>query len=220
MVGSFATMLAVRLGLGIRRGALRADFLWQRPVVVALYRARYRHCRDLGRVQPRAGARRTGRGLVDRDAVVALVLHHHRRGRICLGAGMDRVGLDAGKNAMATAGGARTHPCRARRRHRTAEPRRCWLSWAHPLSSDLGSVHLPGLPRLHRLPLYFLAAELPPNRSAPVDAQFSLPRSIFVSCGCIPSPFRIMITYRVESPVARRISARGHFVTSGGKPSL
>jgi hypothetical protein len=22
-----------------------------------------------------------------------------------------------------------------------------------------------------------------------------------VSCGCIPSPFRIMITYRVESPV-------------------
>lgn len=41
-----------------------------------------------------------------------------------------------------------------------------------------------------------------------------------VSCGCIPSPFRIMITYRVESPVARRTSARGHFVISGGKPSL
>ena len=35
-----------------------------------------------------------------------------------------------------------------------------------------------------------------------------------VSCGCIPSPFRIMITYRVESPVARRISARGYFVIS------
>jgi hypothetical protein len=63
MVGSFATMLAVRARFRNRRGALRADFLWQRSVVVALYRARYRHCRDLGRVQPRAGARRAGRGL-------------------------------------------------------------------------------------------------------------------------------------------------------------
>ena len=56
-------------------------------------------------------------------------------------------------------------------RHRAAEPQRCRLSRADPLSGDVGSVHLSGLPRLHRLSVHFLAAELPANRTAPVDAQ-------------------------------------------------
>ena len=154
-----------------RRGAVRPDLLWQRPGVVALYRARHRHRRDLGRVQPRAGARRAGRGLVDRDAVMALVLHHHRRGRLCLGRGLARTGLDTGKDAVAAASRARTHPRRTRRRHRAAEPRWCRLSRADPLPGDVGPVHLSGLPRLHGLSVHLLAAELPANRSASVDAQ-------------------------------------------------
>ena len=53
---------------GNRRGAVRSDWSYQqRPVMVALYRARHRDCRDLAPVHPRACARRSGRRLADRE---------------------------------------------------------------------------------------------------------------------------------------------------------
>ncbi len=43
------------------------------------------------------------------------------------------------------------------------------LSRADPLADDVGAVHLAGLPRLHRLSLHVVAAELPADGAAPVD---------------------------------------------------
>src|SRR5271154_6012107 len=75
------------------------------------------------------------------------------------------------KDRVAASSRARPHPRRARCRHHAAEPRRRRLSRADPLPGDVGLVHLAGLPRLYRLSLYFLAAELPANRTAPVDIE-------------------------------------------------
>ena len=97
MVGSFAAMLMVRLGLGVGEAPFAPISYSSVRIMVALYRARHRDCRDLLRVYPRAGTRRTGRRLADRDIVVALVLYHHRCGRICLGSGLGGAGLNTAK---------------------------------------------------------------------------------------------------------------------------
>src|SRR5215472_7675047 len=73
--------------------------------------------------------------------------------------------------------------------------------------------HIPAFPFTNRD-----SAEFNLARCSPLNV--SLPRLISSLAAVFPSPFRIMITYRVESPVARRISARGYFVISGVKPSL
>ncbi len=100
-----------------RRGAVRAGHLWQRPVVVALYRARHRDRRDLGRFEPRSGAWRAGCRVADRDmswrwsfVITGAV------GFVWVRCGL--AGLDAGKDAMASGSRAAAYPRRARRRRR------------------------------------------------------------------------------------------------------
>ena len=171
MVGNFAMMLIVRLGIGIGEAP-------HAPISYGSVRAWSPYTERGTAIAAISGGSSLGLALgapavawlID-DAVMALVLHHHRRGRLCLGRGLVRTGFDARKNPLAAASRARTHSCRAHGRHRAAEPQRCRLSRADPLSGDVGSVHLSGLPRLHGLSVHFLAAELPADRTASVDAQ-------------------------------------------------
>jgi MFS family permease len=52
---------------------------------------------------------------------------------------------------------------------------------AYPLPGDVGFVHLAGLPRLYRLSLHFLAAELSANRTTPVDLELR-----YLHCDTVP----------------------------------
>ena len=111
------TMLVARLGLGIGEAPF-APVIYRSVRAWSPYTERGTAIAVISAGEPRAGVRRAVRGLADPGAVVALVVHDHRRGRLRLGGGLARSGIDAGKDPMAAGAGAPAHPRRARRRHR------------------------------------------------------------------------------------------------------
>ena len=109
VVGSFATMLVARLGLGVGE----APFA---PVTYSSVRSWSPYTERGTAIAAISAGSSLGLALgapavawLIETIVVALVLYHHRAGRVYLGAGLARTGIDAGKDALAAASRARAH---------------------------------------------------------------------------------------------------------------
>ena len=174
MVGSFATMLAARLGLGIGE----APFA---PVSYGSVRS-WSPYTERGTAIAAISAGSTLGLALGAPAVAWLIETLSWRWSFIITGAIGFVWVLAWLALVSTpektrwlpAAERRSYPRRARRRHRAAEPWRRRLSRARSLPGDVGSVHLAGVPRLHCLPVHLMAAELSANRAACVDPQLRL----------------------------------------------